>query len=297
MTSIDSHCETEERTSGTVRIDMSPECSETLARLYQMVSDGDTSTEALEVTKVVIDMNSSSYTAWYWRRKCLLVPPGGYESLTSLLMDECDFVDDWCCRNPKNYQIWFHRRWLVTELHSRQLTDDLLSSELESIDVLIELEPKHYNAWSHRLFLLTLFPHIVRSELEFSSKFISLDVRNNSAWSYRREVVSRLVPTDPSLPSSEIEFTLSQLRLAPSNESPWVYLRSFDFLGSADVFEFCEECVGEGMSNRHAVDTYVAILQHQLRDADCLAILSKLAKEDHMRANIIQRRIRRLTRS
>lgn len=274
---------------------MSTECSEILTRLYQMVSDGDTSAEALELTELVIDMNSSSYTAWYWRRKCLLDQFDEGDSSHRRLMDECDFVDDWCCRNPKNYQIWFHRRWLVTELHSRQLTDDLLSSELESIDVLIELEPKHYNAWSHRLFLLTLFPHTVRSELEFSFKFISLDVRNNSAWSYRREVVSRLLPTEPSLPASEIQFTLSELRLAPSNESPWVYLRSLDFLESCDVLEFCEECVGQGVSNRHAVDTYVDILQHQQRYADCVDILTKLAKEDHMRANIIQRRIRRLT--
>ncbi len=294
---------------GCVRIDCPIECEAVLESFYTAVESGDTSSVILDSTNDVIQLNSSSYTAWFWRRKCILSQP---DALTStLLLSERDYVDDWCCRNPKNYQIWFHRRWLVHELRVRNTVPiaEIITGELESTDCLIELEPKHYNAWSHRLYLVTISPNILMGELSFADKFIDEDVRNNSAWSYRREIVRRVLETTSLSPEdshtflqSEVSYCMQKIKLAPSNESPWVYLRSFgdEFLSSVEVEQLCRSLIAQNIGElsvdlRHCADTLGLIIESQGRLAEYMDLLNKLIEADPIRANILRLRGIRVT--
>lgn len=48
--------------------------------------------------------------------------------------------------NPKNYQIWYHRRALLECVS----LPDFLQGELDYIHNVLEEDSKNYHAWSHR---------------------------------------------------------------------------------------------------------------------------------------------------
>eukprot|EP01037_Dinobryon_pediforme_P022734 gene22734-23980_t len=80
------------------------------------------------------------------------------------------FADD----NPKNYQIWYHRRAIVEMLGDG-------SRELEFTSTVFSIDSKNYHAWAHRQWALTRF-NLWQGELEFISDCLQQDLRNNSAW-------------------------------------------------------------------------------------------------------------------
>lgn len=82
-------------------ISLSEECSSCLKLFYALVFTGmrressrdsiflgDESGRALEMTSRVIECNSSSYTAWFWRKRCLVASP----DLITLLIQEVEFL-------------------------------------------------------------------------------------------------------------------------------------------------------------------------------------------------------------
>ena len=54
----------------------------------------------------MIEQNSANYTAWAYRRRCLL-------ALHSSLEEELSFAERIAFSTPKNYQLWHHRRAIV----------------------------------------------------------------------------------------------------------------------------------------------------------------------------------------
>ena len=54
----------------------------------------------------MIEQNSANYTAWAYRRRCLL-------ALHCSLQDELVFAERIAFSSPKNYQLWHHRRAIV----------------------------------------------------------------------------------------------------------------------------------------------------------------------------------------
>jgi hypothetical protein len=240
----------------------------------------------------MISVNSSSYTAWMWRRKCLEKCGG------QILLDEIRFVDDWCEKSPKNYQLWFHRRWLVEALLSRGLEtiEALAASECAALDLLIDEEPKHYHGWSHRMFIakrLGLFESM--SELDFSLKYILKDVRNNSAWNHRRYAIRM----HPHLASDEIAFVVEQISLCPGNESPWVYLRSLE--GWSTHKRVVELMVSSTplqhhplLLHRDALDSLISFLILDGKPDKARESLESLVKNDINRSKILKLRLRQL---
>lgn len=71
-----------------------------------------------------------------YRRECL-------KFLSADLNEELDFMDSFSKDNPKNYQIWFHRRAII------ELLGDP-SRELQFCSEVFEVDSKNYHAWAHR---------------------------------------------------------------------------------------------------------------------------------------------------
>ncbi len=71
-----------------------------------------------------------------YRRECL-------KSLGVDLLTELDFMDSFSKENPKNYQIWYHRRAIVETLGDS-------SRELAFTEEVFEIDSKNYHAWAHR---------------------------------------------------------------------------------------------------------------------------------------------------
>jgi protein farnesyltransferase/geranylgeranyltransferase type-1 subunit alpha len=58
-------------------------------------------------------------------------------------MEELNFMDEFSSENPKNYQIWYHRRAVVEMLGDG-------SRELDFTAEVFEVDAKNYHAWAHR---------------------------------------------------------------------------------------------------------------------------------------------------
>ena len=71
-----------------------------------------------------------------YRRECLLATK--YD-----LNLELDYLDDFSEDNPKNYQIWHHRRSVVEVLGNG-------SRELQFCNNVFWIDPKNYHCWAHR---------------------------------------------------------------------------------------------------------------------------------------------------
>lgn len=132
------------------------------------------SARVLYLTEELLTINPAHYTAWQYRRKCLV-------HLNESLEAELRFMDEFCGDNPKNYQIWYHRRSLVCLIGEASV-----QGELEFTERVFEGDSKNYHAWAHRQFLVRRFNRW-DGELALVDSCLEADVRNNSAWNHVRE--------------------------------------------------------------------------------------------------------------
>jgi protein farnesyltransferase/geranylgeranyltransferase type-1 subunit alpha len=86
----------------------------------------------------------------------------------------------------KTYQVWHHRRLLITSLGISYAL-----RELEFIAKVLRVDTKNYHTWSYRQWLLSYFndSDLWAEELDFVDQMVVGDVRNNSAWHHRFFVV------------------------------------------------------------------------------------------------------------
>ena len=77
-----------------------------------------------------------------YRRNCL-------KALKLDLNEELDYLDGFSKENPKNYQIWHHRRTIVEWLGKGD-------RELAFCESVFEVDAKNYHAWAHRLGSITI---------------------------------------------------------------------------------------------------------------------------------------------
>jgi len=84
----------------------------------------------------------------------------------------------------KNYQVWHHRRLLVTATQKP-------APELLFAANVLERDSKNYHTWAYRQWVLAHFnqPSLWQGELDFVDNMLTEDIRNNSAWHHRFFVV------------------------------------------------------------------------------------------------------------
>ncbi|OSD05218.1 protein prenylyltransferase [Trametes coccinea BRFM310] len=187
-----------------------------------VVKAGEMSPRVLKLTERIIRMNPAHYTAWQHRYKTLI-------ALKADLEEELRLMDDIAKEFMKTYQVWHHRRLLLTAINSV----DVAALELIFLRDVLELDTKNYHTWSYRQWILTHFNNEARlwaGERPYAEQLIDADVRNNSAWHHRffvvfssgvrlgdeeREVVLR----------RELSYVKEKISLAPNNASAWNYLR------------------------------------------------------------------------
>ncbi|KAI0763476.1 protein prenylyltransferase [Trametes elegans] len=187
-----------------------------------VVKTGEMSSRVLKLTEKIIRMNPAHYTAWQHRYKTLI-------ALKLDLEEELRLMDDIALQFMKTYQVWHHRRLLLTALNSV----DVAVLELDFLrDVLAE-DAKNYHTWSYRQWLLAHFNSEARlwaRERAYAEELLAADVRNNSAWHHRFFVVFssgvRLGDEDrEQVLRRELAYAKEKIALAPNNPSAWNYLR------------------------------------------------------------------------
>jgi protein farnesyltransferase/geranylgeranyltransferase type-1 subunit alpha len=118
-----------------VNIAYSPQFIDTMNYFRAFYAADERSERAFAVTAAVIALNPANYSAWHLRRLCLAVLR---PKLENCLRDELSFVEGLIMESPKNYQIWFHRRWLVEQLQD-------WSREMYIVERLLDMDSKNYH--------------------------------------------------------------------------------------------------------------------------------------------------------
>ena len=191
------------------------------------------------LTSLCLHHNSANYTVWHVRRTCFLTQllPTTHETETTeealeraktMYRQELEYTASLGGSNPKNYQIWYHRRSLLESLLSMEqqnnsmggelltawLQEELAREEFAYMDSVVRADGKNYHAWSHRQWLVLTLQQLARrtspapqqeqqddgvsmwqSELDTTTSLIALDIRNNSAWNHRWFLLHHPEPT------------------------------------------------------------------------------------------------------
>lgn len=109
-------------------------------------------------------------------------------SLKLPLDAELELMDDVAIKFLKTYQVWHHRRLLLTALNSPAVA----ARELEFLKSVLRADAKNYHTWSYRQWILAHFNdevHLWAGERAYIEELLEQDVRNNSAWHHRFFVV------------------------------------------------------------------------------------------------------------
>ena len=145
------------------------------------------------------------------------------------LEEELTRMDEIATTFLKTYQVWHHRRLLLTALNSV----DTAARELVFLMSVLAHDAKNYHTWSFRQWILAHFNdevHLWRGERPYVERLLEDDVRNNSAWHHRFFVVfaSGVRAGDEDrerVLRRELAFAKEKIALAPNNPSAWNYLR------------------------------------------------------------------------
>jgi len=196
-----------------------------------IVKVGEKSERVLELTEVIIRLNPAHYSAWQYRYETLI-------SLSAPLTPELALMDELAVKFLKTYQVWHHRRLLVTLTRKA-------SQELAFIKRGLEVDEKNYHTWSYRQWILAHFggpggvPDEIQDgvdnslwegELDFIESMLIRDIRNNSAWHHRFFVVwgcgIREGEEDRAhVFKRELTYVKQSISLVPNNPAAWNYLR------------------------------------------------------------------------
>ncbi|KAF9457729.1 protein prenylyltransferase [Collybia nuda] len=199
-----------------------------------VVKTGEKSERVLDLTERVIRLNPAHYSAWQYRYETLI-------ALGSPLDVELKLMDELAVKFLKTYQVWHHRRLLVTLTRNP-------APELKFIATSLKEDAKNYHTWSYRQWLLAYFndEDLWQGELDFVEMMTTQDVRNNSAWHHRFFVVFqsglREGETDRArVIKRELTYVKHNISLAANNPSAWNYLRGIldaNNIPYADLGEF-----------------------------------------------------------
>jgi protein farnesyltransferase/geranylgeranyltransferase type-1 subunit alpha len=159
--------------------------------------------------------NNNTTIHRHYRRKILI-------ALGSNLDEEFEYTEKMALSNPKNYQIWHHRREICQLLNDGSREKAFCAQALEE-------DAKNYHAWAHRQWVIQTF-HLFESELDFVNEMLTKDIRNNSAWNHRWFVLKHtnkndLLNNNLILRQKEMDFAFEKIHLAVHNESAWNFVR------------------------------------------------------------------------
>ena len=263
-----------------VAIQTDPDHADLLAYFWAAMNAGERSERVINLTEeIILGFNSAHFSVWAWRWECLLAL--GMLETASGVITESSLMRRVATDNPKNYQLWNHRRKFALHRGALHVRD-----EMEFSAACLVYDAKNYHAWAHRQAMIKAFgapgegPWLWGEELTFTERLLRDDIRNNSAWT-QRYFVAVHAPESASLGTllevydREIDFVRVKLGVAPHNEGAWGYLRALTFAapgapaGSSGfeqrVFDAAKAALEQDASNVPALESLAEYYVHRVQ--------------------------------
>lgn len=171
----------------------------------------DWSSESLDLTTKLLQINPELYTVWNYRRNILvkgIFPESSAQEVNDLLANDLAMTTGALKAHPKVYWIWNHRRWCLENFPAGPGEDDGW---------------KKAN-WDREMFVVERMLDVDARNCEFHLCRIGCQYRvlmelPVHAWSYRRYVLARM--TTQRSDESELHYTTKKIESNFSNFSAW----------------------------------------------------------------------------
>lgn len=230
---------------------------------------------------VILHVNSADYSAWEWRWKCFVHMSDSDER--DFVYYEKEMMRSVATANPKNYQLWNHRRKLAMFQGP-----SCLKEECTFTAACLEFDAKNYHAWAHRQSLLRMWATSANLDAEFActSEFLERDVMNNSAWTQRAFILKLDACTRTF--DDEIAYVTSLIPRCVENEAAWAYYKHLALYNAPmqrhveEYLTFCTECLDmypNSIEVTSAIFDYYRLLLQQMSQRDGCQEKAQACKE------------------
>eukprot|EP01028_Stygiella_incarcerata_P013825 TRINITY_DN8504_c1_g1_i1.p1 TRINITY_DN8504_c1_g1~~TRINITY_DN8504_c1_g1_i1.p1 ORF type:complete len:339 (+),score=86.56 TRINITY_DN8504_c1_g1_i1:120-1136(+) len=220
--------------------------------------------EYLGKTAILVEIHPDHYTVWNFRRELLLRAKDltldesdahecdpFCESGLPALQSELGLVQRCLMRNPKSYNSWEQRRWLLLHAHAT-LRKDLLLEELELCRKFLLLDERNFHCWNHRKTVGSWMNESPRDIMKLSLDMINRNFSNYSAWHHRAATKLQAAADEeemddegerkPGIWDEEFDLARNAVFTDPADQSAWMYLGFMLRKGFCDPDELHEVC-------------------------------------------------------
>jgi protein farnesyltransferase/geranylgeranyltransferase type-1 subunit alpha len=316
--------EQDEGPNPVARIDYNAEYVILMNTFRGILSIGEKTIRVYYLTERILEHNPANYTVWHYRRDIIRSLMNDYitnqqqqqqlsdiqqqqqqqqqQSKDNIIEEEIIFMDKFSTENPKNYQIWYHRRALVEIMITYDMYNNndsikfIINKELDFCELVCDTDNKNYHSWAHRQWILKTFNYW-DNEIQYINKMIINDSRNNSAWNQRWFVIHNNDIND-NIIRNELIYTINSINNIKLNESSWNYLRGLanhHHIIKNDIKEYCNKLVNDTDYNNHFAVALLAALREEDNSKESLEELEQfyhhLAAIDPIRKKVWNKKV------
>lgn len=204
--------------------------------------------EMLSYTTPILQRNPDVSTLWNIRRECILSKVkklkeeetecteenvekvNKEDDIQKVFETEIGLTEQCLLVNPKSYNIWHHRMWLL-----EQAPEANWQREVLLCNKYLKMDERNFHTWDYRRYVVDKAQVAKQDELDFCTEKIKVNFSNYSSWHHRSLLLPILHPYEgearPKRPMTEeklkeeLEMVLTAAFTDPNDSSAWFYQR------------------------------------------------------------------------